>query len=129
MTELLHALFSWVDFMPHGHCYLWKPGLVWLEVLSNGSIGLAYVFISAALAYVVWRLRELPFQWVYVAFGVFIVSCGATHFLDVLTVWRPFYWLDGSVRALTALSSVGTAVPIADRVRVGTFWRWILTVA
>ena len=31
MGELWHSLFSWVEFMPHGHCYLWKPGLVWLE--------------------------------------------------------------------------------------------------
>jgi hypothetical protein len=21
------------DFMPHGYCYLWQPGLVWLHVL------------------------------------------------------------------------------------------------
>jgi hypothetical protein len=28
MRELLDKLFS-SDFMPHGYCYLWKPGLVW----------------------------------------------------------------------------------------------------
>src|SRR4051812_40761677 len=119
MGELWHSLFSWVEFMPHGHCYLWKPGLVWLEVLSNAAIGLAYVFISLTLALIVWRVRDIPFQWVYLAFGVFIISCGGTHFFDVVVVWTPLYWLDGGLRALTAIASVATAValvPLVPRV-------------
>jgi signal transduction histidine kinase len=48
----------------------------------------------------------------YIAFGLFIVTCGFTHFLDVYTVWRPIYWTDGMVRALTAVASVGTAIAL-----------------
>ncbi len=119
MRELLNQLFS-SDFMPHGHCYLWKPGLVWLQVLSNLFIGVAYVSISATLLYLTRRMKSsLPFEWVYIAFGIFIVSCGITHFMDILTVWTPTYWLDGAIRAITAFASVVTAVllfPLVPRV-------------
>ena len=106
----LQALFSSGAFMPHGHCYLWEPGLVWLHVVSDVSIWLAYVAISTTLVILVRRVRDLPFQWVYVCFGVFIVSCGFTHFMEVWTVWKPLYWLAGGIKAITAFASVGTAV-------------------
>jgi hypothetical protein len=109
MGDLLQRLLS-AEFMPHGHCYFWEPGLVWLEVLTNAAIGFAYFSISFTLAYVVRRIRDIPFQWVYVAFGVFIITCGFTHLMDVWVIWTPRYWLDGSIRAITAVASVGTAV-------------------
>jgi len=104
------SLFSEQMFMPHGHCYLWTPSMVWLQAVSNTLIGLSYVAISTMLAMFVLRHRELPLRLVYVAFGVFIVSCGLTHFVDVLVIWQPRYWLDGGLRAITALASVGTAM-------------------
>jgi len=109
MFEPLRQFFSANGFMPHGHCYLWNPILLWLEVVSNSLIGLAYVAISVTLAYLVYRIRDLPFQWMYLAFGLFIVTCGFTHFLDVITVWVPVYWIDGAIRVITAIASVGTA--------------------
>lgn len=102
--------FRSTDFMPHGHCYFWEPGLVWLQVIANASIGLAYFAISFTLAYIVRRIRDIPFQWMYLAFGIFIVTCGMTHFMDVWVIWTPHYWLDGGIRVITALASVGTAV-------------------
>jgi signal transduction histidine kinase len=97
-------------FMPHGHCYLWQPAMVWLQVGTNVAIGLAYVAISAMLTYVVYRFDNLPFKWIYACFGAFIVSCGVTHFFEVVTIWYPAYWLDGTLRAITAAASVGTAL-------------------
>lgn len=99
-----------MPFMPHGHCYLWTPGLVWTQVLTNALIGLAYVSISLTLAYLVRTARDIPFQWVYLAFGAFIVTCGFTHFLDVYVIWTPIYWFDAAVRVVTAIASIGTAV-------------------
>jgi hypothetical protein len=76
------------EFMPHGHCYLWKPGLVWLHVASDFFIGVAYVAISLTLVYFVRKKQNLPFSWMFLAFGVFIVACGATHFMEVLSLPR-----------------------------------------
>jgi len=109
MLEFLRSLVS-TNFMPHGHCYFWTPGLVWLQVVTNASIGLAYISISLTLAYLVRRIQDIPFQWVYLAFGVFIVTCGITHFMDVWVIWHPTYWLDGAIRLVTAVASVGTAI-------------------
>jgi signal transduction histidine kinase/ActR/RegA family two-component response regulator len=53
------------------------------------------------------------------AFGLFIVACGMTHFMEVLTMWTPVYWLAGDVKVVTALASVGTAValpPLVPRI-------------
>jgi signal transduction histidine kinase len=108
--ETLSEVLSERFFMPHGHCYLWTPSLVWIEVLSNGLIGVSYVAISALLVVMVARVRDIPFKAVYVAFGVFIISCGFTHFIDILVIWSPRYWLDASVRVITALASLGTAL-------------------
>lgn len=104
------SFFSSEAFMPHGHCYLWEPTLLWLQVFSNGSIALAYISISITLAYLVYRVGDLPFKAMYLAFGVFIVTCGITHLLDVWVIWHPDYWVDGMVRGVTAIASVGTAL-------------------
>lgn len=109
MWDLLERTFG-EGFMPHGHCYLWTPEMVWLQLLSNGAVGLAYVSISLTLYYIVRRIKDVPFSRMYLAFGVFIISCGVTHFMDVVTIWHPVYWLDGGIRAVTAVASVGTAV-------------------
>src|SRR5439155_4402809 len=100
-------------FMPHGHCYLWKPGLVWLHATSDSLIGVSYVAISATLAWLVYRSRrDVPFHWMILAFGLFIIACGATHFMEIWTLWVPSYWLAGDVKALTALASVATALAL-----------------
>ncbi|HEX6241248.1 MAG TPA: histidine kinase dimerization/phospho-acceptor domain-containing protein, partial [Polyangiales bacterium] len=107
--KALLALFSEQSFMPHGHCYLWTPSMVWLQVLTNGAIGVSYVAISLTLVGFMRRMPELPLRFLYVAFGVFIIACGFTHFMDVWVIWEPHYWLDGSLRLITAIASVGTA--------------------
>jgi signal transduction histidine kinase len=42
------------------------------------------------------------------AFGVFIGACGLTHYMEILTLWVPDYWLSGGVKAVTAFASVAT---------------------
>jgi signal transduction histidine kinase len=112
MSVLLHLLQT-DGFMPHGHCYLWRPGLIGLHVTSDAVIGLSYVAISITLAYLVRRARgEVPFGWMLLAFGLFIIACGATHFMEVWTLWTPVYWLSGDIKAVTALASAATAIAL-----------------
>jgi len=109
MKEFLEKLFS-SSFMPHGHCYLWNAGLIWLHVVSDSLIALAYFFIPVTLIYFIQRRRDLPFQWVFVCFGIFILACGATHAMEVWTLWHANYWLAGAIKAVTAMASVPTAI-------------------
>ncbi len=110
MFNLLRRIFASDEFMPHGHCYLWKPGLVWLHVLTDGLITLAYLSIPFTLLYFIRKRRDLPFSWIFLCFGMFIVACGGTHAMEILTLWTPVYWLSGIVKAFTAVASLMTAV-------------------
>ncbi|HYW32335.1 MAG TPA: hypothetical protein VE869_12565, partial [Gemmatimonas sp.] len=90
-------------FLPHGYCYLWNTPLLVTHVASDLLIGAAYVAISVALGMLVHRLRaDIPFSAVFVAFGLFIIACGFTHFIEVWTLWVPAYWFAGAVKAVTA---------------------------
>ncbi len=106
-------------FIPHGHCYLWKPGLVWLHVISDTLTAAAYYSIPLALFFLVRNRKDLPFNWIFLLFGSFIIACGTTHILEVWTLWHPIYWISGGVKALTATVSMYTAmmsVPLVPRV-------------
>lgn len=110
LPDLRNKLLS-REFLPHSTCYLQNPQLIWLHVSSDSIIGLAYLVISSALAYLVYRARrDIPFHWMFLAFGLFIVTCGFTHLMEVWTVWTPVYWLAGYVKLVTAVASLATAV-------------------
>jgi PAS domain S-box-containing protein len=111
MSEFLNIFSASNSFIPHGHCYLWKPELVGLHVVSDLLIGLAYFAISVTLVHLV-RKIQLPFHGVFLAFGLFIAACGATHFIEVWTLWHPTYWLAGGVKLVTAIASVITALSL-----------------
>lgn len=98
--------------IPHGHCYLWKPGLVWLHVASDALIAIAYFSIPLALIHFVRQRQDLPYPWLFQLFGAFIVACGLTHLMEILTLWHPIYWVSGGLKAVTALVSLMTAVTL-----------------
>ena len=100
------------SFMTHYHCYLEIGPLVAMHFWSDLLIGLSYVAISLTLTYLVYRSRrDIPFHWVFIAFGLFIIACGSTHFMEVWTTYnRPVYWLAGYLKLITAVASVATAV-------------------
>jgi signal transduction histidine kinase len=109
MLERLREL-SETTFSAHGYCYFWTSELIWLHVVSDALIGLSYVAISLTLAYLVHRIRNLPFHWMFLAFGLFIIACGATHFMEILVIWKAHYWWQGFIKAITAIASVATAL-------------------
>jgi hypothetical protein len=67
-------------YMPHLYCYLGSTSLAWTHAIADTLIGLAYVVISATLAYLIYRGRsDLPFHGLFFAFAAFIVACGSSH--------------------------------------------------
>ena len=97
------------DFTPHGYC-LRLPEVIWLHEISDLVIACAYFLIPLALIYLVRVRRDLVYPWMFSLFGLFIVSCGATHLLSVVVLWHPVYRLDGLVKGITALVSFPTAL-------------------
>jgi signal transduction histidine kinase len=108
--ESLQAFLMGEGFMPHGHCYLWIPSLLWLNVVSDTLIACSYLTIPVTLVFLVRKRRDIPFNWMFGAFGLFILACGATHVMEIWTIWNPAYWLSAYLKALTASASVVTAI-------------------
>jgi PAS domain S-box-containing protein len=100
-------------FMPHGYCYMWNTGLIWLHLVSDALIFLSYLSIPVTLIYFMRHKQDLPFNWMFLLFGVFIVACGFTHAMEIWTLWHADYWVSGVVKAITACASVPTAVLLA----------------
>ena len=110
MPETHVSWFSGEQFLPHGHCYMWTPGILWMHVIADILIAMAYFAIPFVLIYVARRRRDLPFGGLLLCGGVFIVCCGLTHLLDVWNVWHTDYWLEGMLKVATAVASVPTAI-------------------
>ncbi|MGD1805165.1 PAS domain-containing sensor histidine kinase [Dapis sp. BLCC M126] len=113
--NFLSQIWSTGNFIPHGHCYLWQPQLVWLHILSDSLIALAYFSIPIVLFYFISKRKDLPYPEVFVLFSAFIVACGLTHLIEIWTLWHPTYWLSGFIKAITAVISlftVGKLVPL-----------------
>jgi PAS domain S-box-containing protein len=112
-TRALSFLFSG-NYLPHRYCYLAQPDLIWANVILDGLIAASYVAIFACLFWIVAQLRSTPqtrsYLWVFVAFGVFIVACASTHFMEVVTIWWPVYRLSVAFKVACAGASVATAV-------------------
>lgn len=113
---------SWMatqGFLPHGYCLQWQEGLVGLMVGSDIAIALSYYSIPAALVVLFRRKKDLQFGWVFVLFSLFIFSCGTTHVISLLNIWWPMYWVEGTVKAITAAVSALTAIllwPLLPRI-------------
>ncbi|MHC5743244.1 MAG: hybrid sensor histidine kinase/response regulator [Nostoc sp.] len=116
ISELWTNFFTSESFIPHGHCYLWQTNLVWLHILSDAFIALAYYSIPATLFYFVRKRKDLPFDWIFLLFSGFIVACGTTHLMEIWTLWHPTYWVSGFLKAVTATISVITALELVPLV-------------
>jgi two-component system, sensor histidine kinase PdtaS len=109
MIDLARFL-STDGFMPHGMCYLWRPAILAVHVGADSLIALTYFTISFSLLYFVRKRAELRFTWIFLSFAIFIVACGASHVMEIWTVWYPMYWLSGGIKVITAIASVMTAI-------------------
>jgi PAS domain S-box-containing protein len=109
MVEPIRRFFSTDGFMPHGHCYLWQPTIVWTMAISDFLIALAYLYISLTLYTLIRKIR-LPFTGIFLAFGIFIGACALTHALEVYTLWIPAYWVAALIKVTTAVASVATGL-------------------
>ena len=109
MPIFFNYLFHSNGFIPHGHCYLWQTGLVWLHIISDATIALAYYSIPFLLIYFISKRKDVPFNGVFLLFGAFIIVCGTGHLMEIWTLWHPDYWIAGVLKALTAIISIYTA--------------------
>ncbi|MFN6946355.1 MAG: sensor histidine kinase [Cytophagaceae bacterium] len=108
MIDFFRKLFE-TDFWPHGHCYFWQPEILYTHAISDLIISLAYFTIPLSLVYIFSARKDYRYVWLLILFAIFIFGCGTTHVFAIINIWTPMYRLDGLVKGLTALASIGTA--------------------
>ncbi|MDP9127211.1 MAG: ATP-binding protein [Pseudomonadota bacterium] len=109
MWDRLSHFFDTTEFMPHGHCFLWYPQILWLHVVSDALIAAAYFSIPLSLIYFTRKRTDAPFPFLFYLFGAFIMLCGTTHLMEIWVIWHPDYGAEGIIKGVTAFASVSTA--------------------
>jgi anti-sigma regulatory factor (Ser/Thr protein kinase) len=122
-VDFWHELFNGDGFMPRRLCGDWGSSLIWLHVISDSLIFLAYLWIPVTM-FAAFRSQGnklvLPrATWLLISLYItFIAACGFTHFFDALMFWNPVYRINGVVRAVTALVSILTAASLSRLIPV-----------
>ncbi|MBS2033991.1 response regulator [bacterium] len=105
MSDEFCGLLDPGGFVPRAICGRWSDWEILLNNVSDLLMALAYVLIPVILVYFTRRRRDLPFSWMFLVFGAFIITCGCTHILEIVLFYYPVYHLAGWLKALTALAS------------------------
>lgn len=106
------------SLMPHAVCWSRDPQLIWTMAVTNAITFLSYFSICITLIYLARRTRRsIQREWAFflVGFALFIVACGSTHLLEVITTWIPVFWIDASTNIITAALSGYVAVQFIRR--------------
>jgi two-component system, sensor histidine kinase and response regulator len=116
-------------FMPNGLPLIGDQNLVWIFAAGNVLIGISYYIIAASLAWLVYKRRDLSFNWLICMFSAFIFAGGTTHIAKTWTMWHASFWPSAVLDFSTGILSFITAVlmwrlipqllriPSADEVR------------
>lgn len=104
------------DFMPHGHCYLWRPDILWTHIVADITIATAYFAIPVVLAIFLYKRKAaIPYAEILGLFIAFILLCGMTHLMNIYVTWYASYEIQGWLKALTAIVSILTALVLAPK--------------
>lgn len=90
-----------------------NTGLTWLILWSNLAIAVSYFAIPFVMLVVLRdRRRDIPYPWLWTLFVIFIVACGLTHVVHVMSALMgvPYLGISAVIGAITALASVATAI-------------------
>jgi signal transduction histidine kinase len=108
------------SLMPHAVRWSQDPQVIWTMVITNGITFLSYFGICLTLFYLARRTREVVRrEWAFflIAFGLFIVACGTTHLMEVVTTWVPVFWIAAWTNIVTAILSAYVAIEFLGKVR------------
>ncbi|HEV2672985.1 MAG TPA: ATP-binding protein [Aliidongia sp.] len=108
-SQALDWLFSTDGFLPHEFCLTGDGRVAALNLISDLAIAAAYFSIPVFLVILVLRRRDITIPGTFLLFSAFILLCGFTHVIEVVTYWKPVYVLQGMTKAATAFASLATA--------------------
>jgi len=88
--------------LSHGFGSMGVTGLLRLHLVSESLIALACFPISIALLRIVRSRRGFRFNGVLFCLAASILACGVTYGVEVLTQWRPVFWVSIAIEASAA---------------------------
>ena len=106
------------SLMPHAVCWRQDPQLIWTMAITNAITFLSYLSICVTLFYLArktGRCHRPRLGLLSVGFALFIVACGSTHLLEVVTTWIPIFWVDAWTNIITAMLSGYVAIQFIRR--------------
>jgi signal transduction histidine kinase len=109
MLQWLSDYMNQSGFVPHGVCMLWRPELLWTHVFADGLIALAYFVIPMRLMTLAARRPDAGYRGTLWLFSAFILLCGTTHVVGLVTIWEPIYGIEAAIKTVTAIVSLITA--------------------
>ena len=113
MIEWLNAfLFSDGGYSPHGFCIAWNLPVLYTHIGADLLIAVSYFAIPAIILTFLRHRRDSRLHGPAMLFVVFIAACGVSHLLSIVTMFLPWYGLQGLVKLLTGLISFATAVAL-----------------
>ncbi len=92
--------------------------------ITNAVTFFSYFAICSTLLFLAARTRRvLAREWAFfvTGFALFILACGTTHLMDVVTTWIPIFWVGAVASIVTAVLSGYVAVQFFRRVGVMAF--------
>jgi signal transduction histidine kinase len=105
------------DLLPKAQAFLQRSNLIWLHVVSDATIVIAYFMIPVILVVV---MRQAPamtrFKGAMALFAAFILLCGISYAFDIITIWMPIYYVHGWEKAVTGVVSLATAVALIPQI-------------
>jgi hypothetical protein len=93
------------------------PLLLWAMIVGNCGVFAAYVWIPLSVARVLASQEAIPQPLLWMLAGAFVLSCGVSHAVAVLVVFKAYYGLESGILLLTAAISLVAAAALHRAVR------------
>lgn len=89
--------------------------LIWLYFGSNLLLVFSCLIIPALIFYYLRKKPDLEYRGLFWLFALFILSSGATHLTEVMSLWWPGYFIQGWAIVITAMISLLTLIVLIPR--------------
>jgi PAS domain S-box-containing protein len=102
---------------PRHDLYMAHPWLMWINVVPDVLIFIAYALLFTGVCLMTRKLRKIDdirsWLWVINSFRIFILASGLMVLVRVLYIWFPLYQFALGLKVICALASVPTAIIFA----------------
>jgi PAS domain S-box-containing protein len=93
------------------------PASRWPVLALDGLIALSCLVVLAGLVVLLARARrDIPLHWTLVAFGVFILACGAAFGIEICNLWNAPAWFTIAVKSVAATAGIVIAAAVPQLV-------------